>query len=340
MNDRGWARSLRSLIRDPSTHALRKTDMKTYIARRLLSSIFVVFLVATAVFFMMRVIPGDPAAVMLSTEATPETLEILRRQMGLDLPLHIQYWEWLTAVVRLDFGESIILQQDVLGLMVQRLPTTIPLALLAMTVATLIAIPAGVASAIRRNTKSDFAISLAAFAGLSTPDFWLGILLILVFSLYLDLLPPGGYVSIFDNLGEGLKRLILPSISLGASYAAALTRMVRSGMLEVLGQDYIRTARSKGLREMAIIWRHALKNALIPAVTVMGIQIGILLGGTVVIEEIFSLPGLGSLLLTGVHRRDFPVVQACVLVIAVIFSLANLATDIVYVYLNPRIHYD
>jgi peptide/nickel transport system permease protein len=297
-------------------------------------------MVATAVFFIMRVLPGDPAAVMLSTEATAETLATLRRQMGLDLPLHVQYWDWLMAVARLDFGESIILKEDVLGLMLQRLPTTIPLAILAMTVATLIAIPAGVASAIRRNTKSEFAISLGAFAGLSIPDFWLGILLILVFSLYLDLLPPGGYVSIFDDLGDGLKRLILPSVALGASYAAALTRMIRSGMLEVLGQDYIRTARSKGLKERVVIWRHALKNALIPAVTVMGIQIGVLLGGTVVIEEIFSLPGLGSLLLNGVHRRDFPVVQACVLLIAVIFSGANLVTDIVYIYLNPRIHYD
>ncbi len=313
--------------------------MKAYIAQRLLASIFVVFMVATAVFFIMRVLPGDPAAVMLSTEATPETLATLRRQLGLDLPIHVQYWDWLIAVTLLDFGESIILNEDVLSLMLQRLPVTIPLAILAMTVATLIAIPPGVASALRRNTKSDIAISLGAFGGLSIPDFWLSILLILVFSLYLDLLPPGGYVSIFDDPGEGLKRLILPSVALGASYAAALTRMVRSGMLEVLGQDYIRTARSKGLTERVVIWRHAFKNALIPVVTVMGIQIGVLLGGTVVIEEIFSLPGLGSLLLNGVHRRDFPVVQACVLIIAVMFSVANLVTDIVYIYLNPRIHY-
>jgi peptide/nickel transport system permease protein len=314
--------------------------MRTYIARRLLASVFVVFLVTTAVFFIMRVLPGDPAAVILGTEATPENLEALRRQMGLDRPVPVQYWDWLTGVLRGDFGESLVLKEDILTLVLQRLPTTIPLATFAMVIATLIAVPAGVASALRRNTKSDFVISLFAFAGLSLPEFWLGIRLILVFSLYLDLLPPGGYVSIFDDLGEGLKRLILPSAALGALYAAALTRMVRSGMLEVLGQDYVRTARAKGLAERAVIWTHALKNALIPAVTVMGIQIGRLLGGTVVIEHIFSLPGLGTLLLNGIYRRDFPVVQACVLIVALIFSFANLATDIVYVYLDPRIRYD
>jgi peptide/nickel transport system permease protein len=314
--------------------------MRRYIARRLLFSIFVVFLVATAVFFFMRVIPGDAAVVILGTEASPETLEVLRRQMGLDQPIHVQYWQWLTGIVRGDFGESLIFDEDVLVLIAQRLPTTIPLAILAMVVATLVAVPAGVASALRRHTKSDFVISLIAFAGLSLPAFWLGILLILVFSLYLDLLPPGGYVSIFDNFWEGLQRLILPATALGTVYAAALTRMVRSGMLEVLGQDYVRTARSKGLAEKTVIWTHALKNALIPAVTVVGIQVGRLLGGTIVIEEIFALPGLGTLLLKGVYRRDFPVVQGCVLVVALVFSLANLATDIVYVYLDPRIRYE
>ena len=314
--------------------------MRTYIARRLLASVFVVFLVTTAVFFIMRVIPGDPAVVILGTEATPDVLEALRKQMGLDQPLPVQYWDWLTGVLRADFGKSLVWNEDILPLVLQRLPTTIPLAIFAIVIATLIAVPAGVASALRRNTKSDFVISLFAFAGLSLPEFWLGILLILVFSLHLDWLPPGGYVSIFDDLGEGLKRLILPSAALGALYAAALTRMVRSGMLEVLGQDYVMTARAKGLAERAVIWTHALRNAVIPAVTVMGIQIGRLLGGTVVIEHIFSLPGLGTLLLNGIYRRDFPVVQACVLIVAVIFSFANLATDIVYIYLDPRIRYD
>lgn len=314
--------------------------MGKYIARRLIAAIFVVFMVVTTVFLFMRVIPGDPAVVILGTESSPEALATLRKQLGLDQPVYIQYWNWLVNVASGDLGESIFLDENISTLILQRLPTTIPLTILSMVMAILIAVPAGVASAVRRNTKSDFTISLFAFAGLSIPDFWLGILLILLFSLYLDFLPPGGYVNIFDDFWEGLKRLILPAMALGAAYSAALTRMVRSGMLEVMSQDYMRTARSKGLVENVIIWRHALRNAMIPAVTVMGIQIGRLLGGTIVVEEIFALPGLGSLILRAVFRRDFPLVQGCVLIVAVVFSFANLLTDIVYVYLDPRIRYE
>jgi peptide/nickel transport system permease protein len=314
--------------------------MTGYIVRRLLTSIIVLFMVTLLVFGALHIIPGDPTTLMLGMEATEEARQALRHQLGLDLPVHIQYLTWLGKVLRGDLGQSLALKDDISKLLLQRLPTTIPLAVLTMLIAVVIALPAGVLSALKRSSKTDWLISVFAFAGLSFPNFWVGVLLILVFSLYLRVLPPGGYVSIMDDPAEGIRRLLMPAVALGAALAASLTRMTRSSMLEVMGQDYIKTARAKGLAERTVIVAHALRNALIPTVTVLGLQIGQLLGGALIIEEIFSLPGVGRLTIHAVYDRDFPLVQGAVLFIAMVFTMVNLLVDILYVYLDPRIHYD
>ena len=314
--------------------------MTGFIIRRLLTSIIVLFMVTLLVFGALHIIPGDPTTLMLGMEATEDARQALRHQLGLDLPVHIQYLTWLGKVLRGDLGQSLALKDDISKLLLQRLPTTIPLAVLTMLIAVVIALPAGVLSALKRSSKTDWLISVFAFAGLSFPNFWVGVLLILVFSLYLRVLPPGGYVSIMDDPAEGIRRLLMPAVALGAALAASLTRMTRSSMLEVMGQDYIKTARAKGLAERTVIVAHALRNALIPTVTVMGLQIGQLLGGALIIEEIFSLPGVGRLTIHAVYDRDFPLVQGAVLFIAMVFTMVNLLVDILYVYLDPRIHYD
>ena len=313
--------------------------MLTYLIRRLLFSIVVIAGVVTIVFSLLHAIPGDPTSAILGTEATPAARAALRHQLGLDRPLLSQYGIWWWNVSHGDLGRSVMVQQPVTTLIVQRLPTTIPLALLSIVTAVLIAIPAGLLSAIRRNTWVDAVLSIVAFSGLSIPSFWLGVLLILAFSLYLRWFPPGGYVSIVNHPLDGLHHLILPAIALGTTFAAALTRMIRSSVLEVMNADYVRTARAKGQREYRVLVFHALRNALIPAVTIMGIQFGSLLGGTLIIEQVFSLPGLGRLTVQAVLDRDFPLVQGCVIVIAIIFVFANLVTDLLYIYLDPRIKY-
>jgi peptide/nickel transport system permease protein len=313
--------------------------MQRYLIRRLLFSLLVIAGVATLVFSLMHLIPGDPTTAILGLNATPESRAALRHDLGLDQPLLVQYFNWWGDLFRGDLGRSVMIGQPVSDLILQRLPTTIPLAILAMLFALLIAIPAGVLSALRRHSWVDASASFVAFAGLSIPDFWLGVLLILGFSLYVRWFPPGGYVSIFQHPLEGLHHLILPAIALGTTFAAALMRMIRSSLLEVMNRDYVRTARAKGQRESIVVIRHALRNALIPAVTIMGVQFGTLLGGTLIIEQVFALPGLGRLTVQAVLDRDFPLVQGCVLVIATIFVFANLLTDLLYVYLDPRIKY-
>lgn len=313
--------------------------MAAYLFRRLLTSIVVVAGVATVAFALLHFIPGDPVDAILGVESTPESREALRRELGLDRPVLAQYFTWWGNVLRGDLGESVMTGQSVTELIRQRLPTTIPLAILSMSIALAIAIPAGILSAVKRNTWIDGLVSIVAFAGLSIPGFWLGALLILGFAVHWQIFPPGGYVSIFDDPVEGLRRLVLPAIALGTTFAAVLTRMIRSSLLEVLGKDYVRTARAKGQIERRILVRHALRNALIPAVTIIGVQAGFLLSGALVIEQIFALPGIGRLTVQAVFDRDFPLLQGCIIVIAMIFVLANLITDLVYVYLDPRISY-
>jgi peptide/nickel transport system permease protein len=313
--------------------------MLRFLVRRLLFSVVVVAGVVTITFALLHMIPGDPVDAILGTEANPESRAALRHELGLDRPLLTQYATWWWHLLHGDLGRSVMVKEPVSDLILQRLPTTIPLAILSMTIAIAIAIPAGVISALRRNTWLDGAVSMLAFSGLSIPGFWLGALLILGFAVHWQWFPPGGYVSVFSDPIEGLRHLLLPAIALGTTFAAALTRMLRSSLLEVLSRDYIRTARAKGQREYSIILRHALRNALIPAVTIVGVQVGVLLSGALVIEQIFSLPGIGRLTVQAVLDRDFPLVQGCIIVIAVIFVFANLLTDLLYVYLDPRINY-
>ena len=313
--------------------------MLTYIIRRLIFAVVVIAGVATISFALLHLIPGSPVDAILGTEATPEAHAALERELGLDRPVAVQYVTWWGTVLRGDLGDSVMTKQSVSQLIRERLPVTIPLALFSMLIALAIAIPAGILSAIRRNSWIDGMVSVVAFAGLSIPGFWLGTLLILGFSVHWQIFPPGGYVSVFQDPIDGLRHLILPAIALGTTFAAVLTRMIRSSMLEVLGADYIRTARAKGQIEHRVLFGHALRNALIPAVTIIGVQIGVLLSGALIIEQIFSLPGIGRLTVQAVLDRDIPLLQGCIITIALIFVVVNLLTDLLYVYLDPRISY-
>ncbi|MGH2615304.1 MAG: ABC transporter permease [Thermomicrobiales bacterium] len=314
--------------------------MTQYILRRLIQSLFIIWGCATLVFFMLRMIPGDPVIQMLGPEYTPEAAAALRVKLGLDQPLHIQYVRWLGNVLRGDLGGSIASGETVAGAIASGLPKTLSLAVLSFVMATAVAVPAGVIAALRRNGAFDYIASIVAFVGVSMPSFWFGIILILIFAVQLRWLPAIGYSEIReDGIWEWFQRLILPSLAIGAGYAAILMRFVRAGLLDVLGSDYVRTARAKGVRERTVVLRHALRNALIPVVTVIGIQLALLLSGTVVIETVFSIRGIGRILVGAIFDRDYPIVQGVILLIAVIFVLANLIVDIIYTFLDPRIRY-
>ena len=313
--------------------------MTAYILKRLLAMIPVLFLVSLVVFYMIHLTPGDPALAMLGEEATPEMVAALRHQMGLDQPLPIQYATWLSHVLQGDLGRSVRSNKLVSEDIASRLPVTVELTLLAMVVSLAIAIPTGIISATRRNSKSDLLVTTAALIGVSMPNFFLAILLIFIFSLNLRWLPPIGYTPIGQSVVENLRGMILPAITLGAASAAVVARLTRSSLLEVLGQEYIRTARAKGLSERVIILGHAMKNAMIPVLTIVGLQVGGLLGGAIITETIFVLPGVGSLAVNAIFSRDFPVVQGDVLFLAVVFMGTNLVVDILYGFLDPRIRY-
>lgn len=313
--------------------------MLAYLIRRLLFAVVVIVGVATISFALLHLIPGSPVDAILGNEATPAARAALEQQLGLDKPVVVQYANWWRQVLQGDLGDSVMTKQPVTQLIRERLPVTIPLALLSMLIALVIAVPAGILSAIRRNTWIDGAVSVVAFAGLSIPGFWLGTLLILGFSVHWRIFPPGGYVSILSDPVDGLRHLVLPAIALGTTFAAVLTRMIRSSMLEVLGADYVRTARAKGQTEHRVLFGHALRNALIPTVTIIGVQVGALLSGALIIEQIFSLPGIGRLTVQAVLDRDIPLLQGCIITIALIFVVVNLLTDLIYVYLDPRISY-
>jgi peptide/nickel transport system permease protein len=314
--------------------------MTQYILRRLIQSLFIIWGCATLVFFMLRMIPGDPVIQMLGPEYTPEAAAALRAKLGLDEPLLVQYLRWMGNILHGDLGGSIASGETVADAIKSGLPKTLSLATVSFVIATAIAVPAGVIAALRRNGPFDYIASIVAFIGVSMPSFWFGIILILVFAVQLRWLPAIGYSEIAeDGVWAWFQRLILPRLAIGAGYAAILMRFVRAGLLDVLGSDYIRTARAKGMREGSVVVRHALRNALIPVVTVVGIQLALLLSGTVVIETVFSIRGLGRILVGAIFDRDYPIVQGVILLIAVIFVLANLVVDIVYTLLDPRIHY-
>jgi peptide/nickel transport system permease protein len=311
-----------------------------YLATRLLGAIPTLLGVSVLTFLFIRLIPGDAIAARLgtSTALTPEQLASLRAYFGLDQPLYQQYWTWLTSLLRGDFGYSIRTGRPVLVEIIERLPATLELAAAATLIAVLIGLPLGLLSAMRSRSRVDVVARIGGLIGLSLPSFWLGTLIIVLFSLYLRWLPnTGGYVDfVRDPLGN-LALIVLPAVTLGVALAAATMRMTRSAMLDVLGADYVRTAWAKGLPRGLIIRRHVLKNGLIVVVTLLGIQVGQLLGGAVVVEEIFSIPGVGRMLLAAIVQRDYALVQGGVLVIAILFVLVNIFVDLLYGYLDPRI---
>lgn len=313
--------------------------MGRYILKRLISMIPVLFLVSLVVFFIVHLTPGDPALVMLGEEVNPTSLAALRHDMGLDQPIPIQYLTWLANVLRGDLGHSIQNHQPVLEAIIQRVPVTTELTLLAMAVSLVIAIPTGILSATRRGSRSDLISTTFALLGVSMPSFFLAILLIFIFSLDLRWLPPIGFTPILENPIANIKGLILPAITLGAATAAIIARLTRSSLLEVLQLEYIRTARAKGLAERGVIYRHALKNAMIPVITIIGLQVGALLGGAIITETIFVLPGVGRLAVDAIFTRDFPLLQGVVLFLSLVYLFVNLIVDVLYAYLDPRIHY-
>lgn len=314
--------------------------MGRYLATRLIGAIPTLLGVSVLTFLFIRLIPGDAITARLgtSTVLTPEQLASLRAYFGLDQPLYQQYWTWLTSLLHGDFGYSIRTGRPVLVEIAERLPATLELAAAATLIAVLIGLPLGLLSAMRSRSRVDVVARIGGLIGLSLPSFWLGTLIIVLFSLYLRWLPnTGGYVDfIRDPLGN-LALIVLPAVTLGVALAAATMRMTRSAMLDVLGADYVRTAWAKGLPRGVIIRRHVLKNGLIVVVTLLGIQVGQLLGGAVVVEEIFSIPGVGRMLLAAIVQRDYALVQGGVLVIAILFVLVNIFVDLLYGYLDPRI---
>jgi peptide/nickel transport system permease protein len=302
--------------------------MNAFLARRLAQALVVVLGVSFVVFFILH-LTGDPALLLLPPDATAEEIRNFREAMGFNDPFLVQYWRFLRGAVQGNFGESLRHGQPAMRLVLERLPATFELAGAAMLIALCVAIPAGILSAVRRNTASDYCSTVVALLGQSMPTFWLGIMLILVFSVWLRVLPSSGR-------GD-LEHLLLPAVTLGLFTTARMMRLTRSGMLEVLGQDYIRTARAKGLGEPPVVWKHALRNAAVPIVTIAGLELGALLGGSVVTETIFAWPGVGRLSVQAIYNRDYPVVQAAVFVLATTFVVVNLLVDLVYTSLDPRI---
>ncbi|WMT55923.1 ABC transporter permease [Truepera radiovictrix] len=308
-----------------------------FILRRCVTAVPTLIIVTLMVFGIQRALPGDPALIIAGEQRDPEVIAYIRERYRLNDPVPVQYVAWLAQVVRGDLGRSIRTNQSVTELILQKLPVTLQLALLSMLVALLIAIPIGVLSAVRKDTALDYAGTLFALSGLSVPNFWLGILLILVVSVQWNLLPASGYVEFSRDPVENLRRMIMPSLVLGTGLAAVIMRQLRASMLEALKQDYVRTARAKGLFGRRVVLRHALRNALIPVVTLIGLQMGALLSGAVLTEQVFSIPGFGKLIVDAVFNRDYAVVQGVVLVTATAYIVINLLVDIAYALLNPRI---
>jgi peptide/nickel transport system permease protein len=314
--------------------------MGAYLLTRLLQTCVTLFVISVIVFIITMQLPGDPALAYVGSEgASEELVEHYRHKLGLDRPIFVQYLRWLQTFVQGDLGKSVRTRVPVTTLLVQRFPLTLQLLLMGLTFALLLAIPIGVVSAMKPNTWINTVGTVIAVSGVSIPRFLVGMILILIFSLKLGWLPSSGYVRPFENFYLSIISLIMPSIALGGMLSAELMRQLRSALLEVMGEDYINTARAKGLREMKVIFKHAFRNALIPVVTLLTMRIGRLIGGIVIIEKVFSLPGIGMLMLNGVIFQDYPVIQTGMMVIALSVTFMNLLADVSYAFLDPRIKY-
>ncbi len=315
--------------------------MSRYLVRRALGAVVVMWAVASLVFIMLRLVPGDPLSAMLFDVGDPAAAEELRAKFGLDQPVYVQYVKWFWQVLQGDLGNSIYGSHiEVARIIREAFPRTMSLTGLSFLIALAIAVPAGLISAIKKHSAMDHAVTVVAFLGLSMPDFWFAILLIIVFAANLHWLPAIGYVPLATGFWPWFSHLILPSIAIGTPFAAIMARMIRSSMLEVLQADYMQVARAKGLNERRLILIHAFHNALIPVITVMGIALALLMAGTVVVENVFAIKGLGRVLIQGILNRDYPVVQGAILVVSAIFVLSNLVVDVLYGVIDPRIRYD
>jgi peptide/nickel transport system permease protein len=311
--------------------------MKTLLLRRLAVLLPTLLLVSMMVFGLQKLLPGDPALALAGEERNPEVVEYLRQKYRFNDPVPVQYAVWLKALVYGDFGTSVRTRLPIGTMLVEKLPVTIELAILSMLVALLVGLPIGILAALGRGTPFDYGASLFGLAGLSIPHFWLGIMLILLFSVNLGWFPAGGFVPPSESVGGNLLSMLMPALVLGTGTAAIMMRHVRSAMIEAMKQDYVRTARAKGVRESTIVLRHALPNALTPVVTLGTLQFGELLAGAVLTEQVFSIPGFGKMVVDGVFSRDYAVVQAVVLCTAALFLLMSLIADVAYVLLNPRL---
>lgn len=311
--------------------------MLTFLVRRIATIIPTLVFVSMLIFGLQQLLPGDPAIVLAGEDQDPSVVAYLRAKLHLDEPLPVRYLYWITGVLQGDLGESMRLQKPVLALILEKLPVTLELASLAILIALAIGIPAGIISAVKRNSAWDYAANVIALWGLSTPNFWLGIMLILLFSVTLGWLPASGFVSPFEDLKANLASLIMPAFVLGNAIAAVLMRHTRSAMLQVLSSDYVRTARAKGLSERSVILIHALRNALIPIITLGALELGTLLSGAVLTEQVFTIPGFGKLIVDAVFNRDYAVVQGVVLFTATAYIVLNLLADVAYVIVNPQI---
>jgi len=297
--------------------------------------------VSIITFLLMRLAPGDPTTAILGMKATPEKIAYINQKFGLDKPIPLQYLIWLkNLVLNGDLGNSIVENEPVLRIILRRIPVTFQLAMSSIILSLCISLPAGIVSAVKKDTWFDNFARIFAFWGISTPNFWLGLLLIIGFGVMIPVLPVYGYVGIFEDFVQGIRHMILPAITLGTALAAMVTRMTRSSLLETLNEDYVRTARAKGLKERVVISKHAVKNAMIPVATVVGLQLGYILGGSVLTETVFALPGMGRLMIRSIFKQDYPVVQGTVLVYALTFVLVNLLVDLSYAYLDPKIRLD
>jgi peptide/nickel transport system permease protein len=314
--------------------------MGRYLAGRLLSTLIVLIIVSFISFCIMQMVPGDPALVMAGAAAPADEVQRIREQFGLDQPFHVQMLRWYAGLLQGDLGQSITLSRSVVAAIIERLPSTVALACFAFVLTLVFGLVAGVAAALKQDSWIDHAIMTLAVVGVSVPSFWIGLIMIIGFAVMVDWLPAGGYITIAASPGGWFRSLVLPSIALALLQMGLLARITRASMIEVLRQDFVRTAQAKGLPRWLVVGKHAFMNVMIPVVTVIGIVFSLLLSGSVVIETVFSIPGLGRLMATSIVTRDYPVIQGALLITAAMFVLINLAVDVLYAYLDPRIHYD